>query len=35
MRGSRLPITRWAVRAYLRSPFKPGAGQMLVIATKD
>ena len=35
MRGSRLPITRWAVRAYLRSPFKPRAGQMLVIASKD
>ena len=35
MRGSRLPIARWAVRAYLRSPFKPWAGQMLVIATRD
>lgn len=35
MRGSRLPITRWAVRAYLRSPIKPLAGQMLVIAAKD
>jgi SAM-dependent methyltransferase len=35
MRGSRLPITRWAVRAYLRSPFKPWAGQMLVIAARD
>ncbi len=35
MRGSRLPITRWAVRAYLRSPFKPWAGQMLLIAARD
>jgi hypothetical protein len=32
MRGTRLPIREWTVRAYLRSPFKPMAGQMLVIA---
>ena len=32
MRNSRLPISAWAVRAYLASPFKPFAGQMLVIA---
>jgi SAM-dependent methyltransferase len=32
MRRSRLPITRALVRAYLASPFKPMAGQMLVIA---
>ena len=34
MRQARLPIARWAVRAYLRSPFKPFAGQMLVIGRK-
>ena len=33
MRGTKLPIRPWTVRAYLRSPFKPMAGQMLVIAT--
>lgn len=32
MRDSRLPIRRWLVRAYLHSPFKPLAGQMLVVA---
>jgi SAM-dependent methyltransferase len=32
MRGSKLPIRPWTVRAYLRSPFKPMAGQMLVVA---
>jgi SAM-dependent methyltransferase len=32
MRDSRLPIRPWLVRAYLRSPFKPMAGQMLVVA---
>ena len=35
MRGSKLPIRPWTVRAYLRSPFKPMAGQMLVVAHKD
>jgi SAM-dependent methyltransferase len=35
MRGSRLPIRRWLVQAYLQSPFKPLAGQMLVVARKD
>ena len=34
MRGSRLPIRSWTVRAYLRSPIKPMAGQMLVVASK-
>ena len=34
MRASRLPIRSWTVRAYLRSPIKPMAGQMLVIASK-
>jgi cyclopropane fatty-acyl-phospholipid synthase-like methyltransferase len=32
MRDSRLPIRPWLVRAYLASPFKPMAGQMLVVA---
>jgi len=34
MRDSRLPIRSWTVRAYLRSPIKPMAGQMLVVASK-
>ena len=34
MRGSRLPIRPWTVRAYLHSPIKPMAGQMLVVASK-
>jgi SAM-dependent methyltransferase len=34
MRGSRLPIVPWLVRAYLRSPWKPMAGQMLVVARR-
>ena len=34
MQGSRLPIASWLVSAYLRSPFKPRAGQMLVVASK-
>jgi SAM-dependent methyltransferase len=34
MRGARVPITPWLVEAYLRSPIKPMAGQMLVVATK-
>lgn len=29
---SRLPVSRALIRAYLRSPLKPGAGQMLIIA---
>lgn len=35
IRGTRLPVARWAIRAYLRSPVKPLAGQMLVIGRKD
>jgi SAM-dependent methyltransferase len=35
MRGSRVPITSWLVRAYLASPIKPLAGQMLVIGRRD
>ncbi len=34
MRGTRLPIRSWTVRAYLRSPIKPMAGQMLIVASK-
>jgi SAM-dependent methyltransferase len=34
MRGARVPIRPWTVRTYLRSPFKPMAGQMLVIACR-
>lgn len=31
---SRLPKWRWLVRAYLWSPFRPLAGQMLIVARK-
>ena len=34
MRGTRWPVWSWLVRAYLRSPFKPRAGQMLIVARK-
>ena len=34
MRGFRVPIRAWMVRAYLRSPLKPGAGQMLVVGRR-
>jgi SAM-dependent methyltransferase len=34
MREARVPIRGWLVRAYLRSPIKPMAGQMLVVARK-
>jgi SAM-dependent methyltransferase len=34
MRDRRVPVTSWAVRAYLASPVKPWAGQMLVIGRK-
>ncbi len=34
MRSVRGTVPPWLVRAYLRSPIKPGAGQMLVVATK-
>jgi len=30
----RLARARWLIRAYLRSPLKPGAGQMLAIAAR-
>lgn len=32
---SRLPKWRWLVRAYLRSPIRPLAGQMLIVARKQ
>jgi SAM-dependent methyltransferase len=35
MQGTRIPIASWLVKAYLMSPFKPAAGQMLVIAQKE
>jgi SAM-dependent methyltransferase len=35
MRRARVPITAFLVRAYLRSPVKPRAGQMLVVAEKE
>ncbi len=34
MRATRLPIRPWMVRAYLRSPIRPAAGQMLIVARK-
>jgi len=35
MRGVAAPVPDWAVRAYLRSPLRPRAGQMLVVARRD
>ena len=35
MRETRWPIRPWLVRAYLKSPIRPRAGQMLVVARKD
>lgn len=35
MRNVRSTVPGWLVRAYLRSPIKPGAGQMLVLARRD
>lgn len=35
MQGARLTPRAWMVRAYLRAPIKPCAGQMLVVARKD
>ena len=34
MRKARVRPSPWLVRAYLRSPIRPGAGQMLVVARK-
>jgi SAM-dependent methyltransferase len=35
MRGVQRRVPGWAVRAYLASPVKPAAGQMLVVARRD
>jgi SAM-dependent methyltransferase len=35
LQGARVPITRLLVSAYLRSPIKPMAGQMLVVAVRE
>jgi hypothetical protein len=35
LQGARVPITRFLVSAYLRSPIKPLAGQMLIVAAKE
>jgi SAM-dependent methyltransferase len=35
LQGTRFPVTSWLVTAYLASPFKPAAGQMLVVAQKE
>jgi len=35
IQGTRVPVAAWLVKAYLLSPIKPGAGQMLVIAQKE
>ena len=35
MQGARVTPRPWMVRAYLRSPIRPRAGQMLVVARKD
>ena len=32
MQGTRFPVAAWLVKAYLSSPVKPMAGQMLVVA---
>lgn len=34
MREARVPISPWLIKAYLHSPIKPRAGQMLVVARK-
>lgn len=34
MRGTRLPTLAWLVTAYLHSPIKPFAGQMLMVAQR-
>jgi SAM-dependent methyltransferase len=34
LRNSRWPIHPWLIRAYLLSPFKPFAGQMLIVGRK-
>jgi SAM-dependent methyltransferase len=34
LRGRRLPVPSWIVRAYLRSPVRPWAGQMLIVGRR-
>jgi len=34
MKRRRVPVAPWLIRMYLRSPIKPRAGQMLVVARK-
>ena len=34
MRDRRMPMAAWLVRAYLASPYRPRAGQMLVVAAR-
>jgi SAM-dependent methyltransferase len=34
MREARMPIAPWLIKLYLHSPFKPRAGQMLIVARK-
>lgn len=34
IQGSKFPVQPWLIRAYLASPFKPFAGQMLIVARK-
>jgi hypothetical protein len=34
MQGMAIDVPAWVVAAYLRSPWKPRAGQMLVVARK-
>jgi SAM-dependent methyltransferase len=34
MRETKLPVREWLIRAYLRSPIRPFAGQMLIVARK-
>jgi SAM-dependent methyltransferase len=34
MQRRRLPVTSWLIKAYLGSPFRPLAGQMLVVGRK-
>jgi hypothetical protein len=34
MKDTSAPIAPWIVRAYLRSPIKPRAGQMLIVAQR-
>jgi SAM-dependent methyltransferase len=34
MKGSAIPVNAWLVRCWLRSPIKPGAGQMLIVGRR-